>query len=110
MKLNELGPGVLYNDCPDEVVAKIEPQLEGHSQDAFETPIDFIAADVTIPKGYVICKQDLAIPTALQEMLVQAIPGMKVARIDASHSPFLSKPKKAADVLVGMMTELIEAS
>lgn len=64
-----------------------------------ETPVDFVVTDITIPKTYIICEMDQGLPASLQERLVETVPGFQVARIWASHSPFLSKPSECAELI-----------
>ncbi|KAM0430872.1 hypothetical protein ACHAPT_005504 [Fusarium lateritium] len=98
--INEKGFQMLYNDTTEEEARKVYANLLPHSQDAFETGIDFIATDITIPKTYLICENDLVFPLALQEQLVKSTPGMKEARIAAGHSPFLGKSPETCKILV----------
>jgi hypothetical protein len=42
----------------EEEAQKWFETLVPHSQDAFETGVDYVAADLTIPKAYVICELD----------------------------------------------------
>lgn len=55
---NENSKHAFYNDVSDEEAQHWFEKLVPHSQDAFETPVEFVAADLTIPKGYIVCEQD----------------------------------------------------
>ncbi|KAK3937765.1 hypothetical protein QBC46DRAFT_442751 [Diplogelasinospora grovesii] len=57
-------------------------------------------SDITIPKTYVICELDQIFPVPLQEMLVKSTPGLKEARIHASHGPFMSQPQPLTELIV----------
>ncbi|OCK75450.1 hypothetical protein K432DRAFT_386206 [Lepidopterella palustris CBS 459.81] len=50
-----------------------------------------------------ICEQDLAIPLFAQEAMVKAVKDaggeMDAVRVNADHSPFLSKPDAVVDYL-----------
>ncbi|EEU39014.1 uncharacterized protein NECHADRAFT_43023 [Fusarium vanettenii 77-13-4] len=98
--INEKGFQMLYNDTTEEEARKVYANVLPHSQDAFETGIDFIAADITIPKTYIICENDLIFPLTLQEKLVKLTPGVKERRIAAGHSPFLGKAPETCKILV----------
>ena len=52
----------------------------------------------SLPRHYVECLQDRAIPIEVQRSMHAAIP-CRVHALDASHSPFLSMPERLADVL-----------
>lgn len=92
----------LYSDLPDEEAKKYYELLEPHSQDAFETPVDYIAADVTVPMTYIVTEQDAVFPPAGQRAILAAaaVPGIQVESIEASHSPFASRPEELADLIV----------
>ncbi|KAJ4310183.1 hypothetical protein N0V84_011101 [Fusarium piperis] len=90
----------LYNGCPKEAAQEALEATQPHSQDAFETGLDFIGSDITIPKTYIICEKDQVLLLPLQEQLVQSTPGMKEARMAASHSPFLEQRQETADLIV----------
>jgi pimeloyl-ACP methyl ester carboxylesterase len=51
-----------------------------------------------IPSRYVICEQDQAIPVSLQETMSRHAD--QVVRLDASHSPFLSRPDELVALLL----------
>lgn len=47
-----------YNDISAEKAQRLFEALSPHSQVALETPVEFVAADLTIPKAYIICELD----------------------------------------------------
>ena len=55
------------------------------------------AAWRTIPSTYVVCERDRALPVLAQEAMAERAD--RVLRMDASHSPFLSRPGQLAGVL-----------
>jgi hypothetical protein len=55
-----------------------------------------------IPRVYIECLQDRAIPLALQKRMYTETPVTQVVTMDTSHSPFFS----AADELVEHLIEL----
>jgi pimeloyl-ACP methyl ester carboxylesterase len=48
---------------------------------------------------YVVCEKDRAVPRALQEEFAAQFGEGRSWYIDASHSPFLSKPEKVVEVI-----------
>ena len=70
--------------------------LAGQSQDAFETPTTVASPDINIPKTYIICEKDNAIPAPAQEMLST---GMKVERVNAGHFPFLMEQDRVVEII-----------
>ncbi|KAI1845392.1 hypothetical protein JX265_005253 [Neoarthrinium moseri] len=97
--LQEFAKDKFYNDLPDNEAQKQFESLLPHSQDAFETPVNFIPADVTIPKTYIICENDQALPVEVQRELVSQTPGLRAETLDTGHSPFLSQPDKCAELM-----------
>ncbi len=55
-----------------------------------------------VPRAYVECVRDRAIPVALQRRMYTASPCMKVLSIDTDHSPFLSRPDELAAHLLAL--------
>jgi hypothetical protein len=78
-----------------DAASGIEPQ----SLAAIKQPVRSVAWR-DVPTTYVICDSDNAIPMFAQEQLSQR--AGDVRRIDARHSPFLSR----ADELVAIIAEL----
>jgi pimeloyl-ACP methyl ester carboxylesterase len=50
-----------------------------------------------IPSTYVICEKDSAIPPAVQQRMARR--AHRVERLNTSHSPFMSRPSRVADLL-----------
>lgn len=46
-----------------------------------------------VPRAYVVCSQDQAIPPALQWRMLAEFPCDTVTTLDISHSPFISAPE-----------------
>ncbi|WP_437968095.1 alpha/beta hydrolase [Sorangium sp. So ce260] len=80
---------VFYNDCTDEVAAAAVAALLPQSRASFAQPLS-AAAWQELPSTYVICERDNAVPVFAQEAMSQR--ARRVRRLDASHSPFLSRP------------------
>jgi pimeloyl-ACP methyl ester carboxylesterase len=97
-------PGeIFYNDCSPEDAADASARLNPQLIDSFKQPLR-AAAWRDRPSTYVICDQDNAIPVFAQEHMSQH--AGEVRRIDASHSPFLSRPDEVAEIV----TELASGS
>lgn len=87
---------VFYNDCATEVAQGAIAHLKQFSARAPEQTLD-AAAWHEVGSTYVICTKDKAIPPEAQE----AMSGRAgtVETLDASHSPFLSRPGELAEIL-----------
>lgn len=84
---------------PKDEIEKHFSMLLPHSQDTFETPVNFIPADIKVPKTYIICEKDAAMLPELQRKFVSQIPEFRVESIDAGHNAMLSEPDKLAEVI-----------
>lgn len=90
----------LYSDLPEEEAEKYYELLEPHSQDAFETPVNYIAADVKIPMTYVVTEKDMGFPAFAQKALAATVPSMETVSMETSHSPFASQPEELAKIII----------
>ncbi len=70
-------------------------------------PLGTFAAPATpppahIPRAYIECAHDRAVPPALQRAMQSALPCALVLTLPADHSPFLSMPEQLAQALLGL--------
>lgn len=88
---------VFYEDCdPAEAQAAIE-RLRPQAMSIYRAPMQTSPERFgRVPRYYVECLQDKAIPIADQRELVAAMPCRRVFTLDSSHSPFLSMPDRLA--------------
>jgi len=87
---------IFYNDCDPDVAAAAAARLTAQTAKSFTDPITRTAwREATTT--YVICERDNAIPVFAQEAM--AARAGRVERLNASHSPFLSRPDELAALL-----------
>ncbi len=94
-----------YHDC-DEATARwafgrLGPERFG---DTTVTPVSvpqFWAAD--LPRSFIVCEQDRSMPRWLADTVARRL-GVQQLSIDTSHSPFLSRPRELAELLVHATT------
>ncbi len=94
-----------YHDC-DEATARwafdrLGPERFG---DTTVTPVsvpNFWAAD--LPRSFIRCLQDRSMPRWLADTVTRRL-GVEQLSIDTSHSPFLSRPRELAELLVHATT------
>lgn len=91
---------IFYNDLSEESAAAAAAQLQPLSMRAIETPVSAVAWR-DVPTTYVICELDNAIPVPAQEMLAGR--AGTVHRLEASHSPFWSKPDEVVEIIRGVL-------
>jgi pimeloyl-ACP methyl ester carboxylesterase len=89
---------IFFNDCSPEDTAEAVGRLEPQSLAAIKQPVRSVAWR-DVPTTYVICDQDNAIPVFAQEYMAGR--AREVRRIDASHSPFLSRPDEVVELVSG---------
>ncbi len=87
---------VFYADCPADVAERAAAALLPQNKDVFRQELRS-AAWRTVPSTYVVCGRDNAIPPALQELMSQR--AGTVSHMDASHSPFLSRPGEVTAII-----------
>jgi pimeloyl-ACP methyl ester carboxylesterase len=94
-----------YHDCDEETARwafqQLGPERFG---DTTVTPVSvqgFWAAD--LPRSYILCEQDRSMPRWLADTVARRL-GVDQLNIDASHSPFLSRPRELAELLVHATT------
>jgi pimeloyl-ACP methyl ester carboxylesterase len=90
-----------YNDCAPEEIEYLLARAVPQPVKPLRTPLRVTAANFgRIPRYYVKCLLDRAITPAFQDKMIAATPVRRVFELQASHSPFMSKPKELADVLL----------
>jgi pimeloyl-ACP methyl ester carboxylesterase len=88
----------LYGDCDPATQQWAVQRLDSQSTVSFTQPPRRVAW-TTRPTTYVVCTQDRTIPPWLQRRMAEHAD--RVIALPASHSPFLSMPKRLAAVLTG---------
>ena len=100
----------LFHDCPPEVWASARERLRAEpialSKDSVAVTPERAGR---IPRAYVECLQDRAIPLNLQRAMVAAAPCAVVASLDCGHMPFYSQPQELAALLDRLSAELTSA-
>lgn len=94
-----------YHEC-DEATARWAFERLGPERfgDTTVTPVSvpaFWAAD--LPRSFIRCLQDRSMPRWLADTVTRRL-GVDQLTIDTSHSPFLSRPKQLAELLVHATT------
>lgn len=100
------GPRELFfHDCDEATVRwafeRLCAERGGETSSEPVSVPDFWAAD--LPRSYILCLQDRVKPRWLSDVVVERL-GVEALTIDASHSPFLSRPAELAGLLVHATT------
>jgi len=92
---------LFYHDCDDATIEwafeRLCPERAGETSTVPVSVPAFWAAD--LPRSYIRCLQDRAKPGWLSDLVAERL-GVDPLTIDASHSPFLSRPTELAQLLV----------
>jgi pimeloyl-ACP methyl ester carboxylesterase len=95
-----------YAHCPVEDEAFAVRQLKPQGVEPFGAPVSTTAEGWgRIPRYYVECVRDRAIPLPLQQAMHRNSPCRKVFTIDTDHSPFFSAPEELAGILMEIGAE-----
>lgn len=90
---------VLYHDCSDAQIAFATARLTAQAIQPSETPVPLTRNSQGLPRAYVICEQDGAIPPEFQVTMAARFKPENTYRLPTSHSPFFSAPKDLAAIL-----------
>ena len=96
----ELARQMFYNTCPPDVaeraVARLRPQADGPLSEVLRLTAARWGA---IPKTYIVCAQDRALPPGAQHWSCERAPEAKKRVMDTDHSPFYSDPDGLAKII-----------
>jgi len=90
-----------YGQCSDDDVALAKLLLKPEPLAPLATPVRISAERYgRVPRVYVECSSDRAIPHAAQRRMQAALPCRERVTLDADHSPFFSRPDQLAGALL----------
>lgn len=97
-----------YNACTPEVTeAALSSLRPGQALGPAIEPVHLSPErSGTVPRFYVECLRDNAIPLSAQRRMQAAQPVTGAASLDTDHSPFLSAPEDLAAILDGFLRQL----
>jgi pimeloyl-ACP methyl ester carboxylesterase len=94
------------HDVPEDAFARAKPMLVPEPTAPLGTPLSITQERWgRIPRYYVECLADNAIPPAVQKAMYTSIPVQKVFSMVTSHAPNLSAPQKLAEHLLAVAAE-----
>lgn len=87
---------LFYHDCPpgtlDMALAHLTPQPIAPQ----ETALTLTARSQGLPRHYIRCADDRAIPPEYQMTMAEGLPPGHLTHLDTSHSPFFAAPRALA--------------
>lgn len=94
---------VYYNTCSDEDVALARTLLSPEPLAPMHTPIHVTPANFgRVPRVYIECLRDHAIPPRLQKKMYTESPCEEVLTLDTDHSPFFCAPEDLVKQLLSL--------
>lgn len=88
---------LLYHDCPAEAVAFAMAHLRPQPIGPARTAVALSSRAASVPRSYIRCLDDRAIPAAAQLALSEG--WHDVHDLACGHSPFFAAPDKLAEIL-----------
>lgn len=105
------GSFVFYEDCSlDDQAAANARLIPQPIQPLMDTLEDMEGRAMSLPAIGIVCEQDRAVHPGLQRMMCEARNDMTVYEMEASHSPFMSKPQELADLITKAVSEIESAA
>jgi len=92
-------PTALYHDCPEGTVDYARQNLCVQAIKPQATPIQLGKAYQSVPKTYIRCDDDHAIPPEYQRTMTEGWPAQDIHALPTSHSPFFSMPARLARLI-----------
>jgi pimeloyl-ACP methyl ester carboxylesterase len=91
---------LFYNCCAAEVAERASQRLRPQALGPLHTPVTLTEERWgRIPKTYIVCARDHALPTAQQLLMCERRSEVKKLVMDTDHSPFYSDPDGLAQIL-----------
>jgi pimeloyl-ACP methyl ester carboxylesterase len=99
---------LFYNLSPKALVDKAAAHLTPQPLGPVITPITVTEARFgRVPRAYIECTKDNAIPIAMQRQMHAAQPCDPVFTLETDHSPFLSTPQALTDCLLAVAAKYV---
>ena len=94
---------LFYEDCSDEDIATAKANLVPQAAQVITASVRLTKQRYnSVPRVFIECLRDGAIPIEMQRQMVAELPCERVMTLDTSHSPFFSAPRELADHLLSL--------
>ena len=88
-------------DCSDEDFERARSRLGPQPLAPLITPVRTTVEHFgRVPKVYIECLRDRAIPPSFQKKMYTTLPFQKILSLESSHSPFYSVPQELVKLLI----------
>ena len=79
----------MFNDYDAQTASRLLAGCVYQSTSSLETPSAFVAVDVAVPKTYVVCELDHAVPVEAQLSMASALgERTNIVRVQSGHSVY----------------------
>jgi len=96
----ELAFDTFYNLCDPETARRARQRLRPQAEAPLFEPLRLSETRWgAIPKSYIVCMQDHALPPSVQHFMCERNPDVRKRVMDSDHSPFFSDPNGLADII-----------
>lgn len=93
----------VFADCSDEDFERARSRLGPQPIAPLMTPVGTTVENFgRVPKVYIECLRDRAIPPAFQKKMYTTLPFQKILSLESSHSPFYSVPEELVRLLISL--------
>jgi len=91
---------IFYNTCSAERAQRAAAQLRPQATRPMYEPVRLSAARWgRVPKTYIVCELDQALPPSKQHWFCERMPGVRKLSMKTDHSPFYSDPQGLAALI-----------
>ncbi|MFA7556167.1 MAG: alpha/beta hydrolase [Spongiibacteraceae bacterium] len=95
---------MFYNQCCGDLQALVERNICPQPIRPFLSPVSWSEKHLgAIPKDYIECTQDNALPIKIQRAMQENMTFNRVETLDSDHSPFTSMPDQLASVIAKLI-------
>lgn len=92
-----------YHDCSQRDAARSRSLLQPEPATPRRTPVALSDENYgTVPRTYIECTEDRALPVAFQRSMYDAVGCEAVRSLETGHAPFLSAPAALASTLLAV--------
>ena len=95
---------VFYNTTPVALAEQAAKRLGSTALPYLVSPISLSKENFgRVPRTYVICLQDRALPISLHRKMIADSPCQHVFELNSDHSPFFSQPRQLSECLLHLV-------
>lgn len=94
-----LARDIFYHDCPEGTLEYALPRLVPQAVQPNSVPVETGAAYASVPRSYIRCTRDHAVPPELQDLVARDFAAQDIHHMQTGHSPFFADPEGLAALI-----------